>query len=61
MLTNPVDVINVLSVVQPAKVSQWIEVDDEIPVALYWREAFDCTTSQMTVCINNSPTRKKFY
>ncbi|KAJ4146833.1 hypothetical protein LMH87_001392 [Akanthomyces muscarius] len=44
--SNHMDIINVLSIVHHAKVSQWIEADDEeIPDGLYWRQAFDCGTS----------------
>lgn len=53
-----VDVINVVSVVQPAKVNQWIESDDEeIQDAMYWRQAFDCQTSQLSVCLQTSSLR----
>lgn len=53
-----VDIINVVSVVQPAKVNQWIESDDEeIQDAMYWRQAFDCQTSQLSVCPQISPLR----
>lgn len=46
----PVDVINVVSVTQPAIVNQWIESDDEeIQDALYWRQAYDCRNSQLSV------------
>jgi hypothetical protein len=45
-----VDVINVSSVTMPAIVNQWIETnDDEIQDALYWRQAFDCRNSQLSV------------
>lgn len=50
ILTSSVDVINVVSVVQPAKVNQWIESEeDEVQDALYWRQAFDCHTQQLSV------------
>jgi hypothetical protein len=45
-----VDVINVVSVTMPAIVNQWIESDDdEIQDALYWRQALDYRTSQLSV------------
>ncbi|WDK14429.1 BAH domain-containing protein [Colletotrichum graminicola] len=44
-----VDIINVVSVTLPANVKQWIEEnDDEIQEALYWRQAFDCRTQQLS-------------
>ncbi|KAJ6779554.1 hypothetical protein PWT90_05178 [Aphanocladium album] len=47
--SNHMDIINVVSVVQPANVNQWIEADDEeIQDALYWRQAFECQTSQLS-------------
>ncbi|KAJ4146864.1 hypothetical protein LMH87_001423 [Akanthomyces muscarius] len=47
IVSNHLDIINVLSIVHRAKVSQWIEADDEeILDGLYWRQAFDCGTSQ---------------
>ncbi len=58
-LTHAVDIINVLSIVHRAKVSQWIEADDEeIPDGLYWRQAFDCGTSQLSVCTSNNPRER---
>lgn len=34
----------------PAVVNQWIETDDDdIQSALYWRQAFDCRTSELSV------------
>lgn len=58
-LTHTVDIINVLSIVHRAKVSQWIEADDDkILDALYWRQAFDYRTSQLSVCTSNKCTRK---
>ncbi|EEU48417.1 uncharacterized protein NECHADRAFT_74541 [Fusarium vanettenii 77-13-4] len=47
--SNHMDVINVVSVTQPATVNQWIESDDEeIQDALYWRQAYDCRNSQLS-------------
>jgi hypothetical protein len=52
-----VDVINVVSVTQPANVNHWIETDDdEVQDALYWRQAFDCRNSQLSVRTTR-PTR----
>ncbi len=62
-LTHIVDVINVLSIVGHAKVKQWIEADDdEILDALYWRQAFDYYTSQLSVCTRRqSKTQAKLF
>lgn len=44
------DVINVVSVTQEAKVRQWFEEnDEEIQDALYWRQAFDIRSMQLSV------------
>lgn len=44
------DIINVVSVTSPANVNQWIEEnDDEIQDALYWRQAFDYRTLELSV------------
>jgi hypothetical protein len=46
-----VDIINVVSVTGPVTVNQWIESDDEeITDELYWRQAYDCRTSELSVC-----------
>lgn len=48
-----VDVINVVSIAMHAVVNQWVESDDEqVHDALYWRQAFDCRTSQLSVCFS---------
>lgn len=47
--SNHMDIINVVSVVQHAKVNQWIESDEEeIQDAMYWRQAFECQTLQVS-------------
>ncbi|GAO15947.1 hypothetical protein UVI_02039680 [Ustilaginoidea virens] len=47
--SNHMDVINVVSVAMKATVHQWIESDDEeVQDALYWRQAFNCRTSQIS-------------
>ncbi|TQV95851.1 Bromo adjacent region [Cordyceps javanica] len=47
--SNHMDIINVVSVVQHARVNQWIESDEEeIQDALYWRQALECQTSQLS-------------
>ncbi|RDA93146.1 hypothetical protein CP533_4095, partial [Ophiocordyceps camponoti-saundersi (nom. inval.)] len=47
--SNHMDVINVVSVATHAPVNQWVESDDEeVQDALYWRQAFDCRTSQLS-------------
>lgn len=44
------DVINVVSVAMKATVHQWIESDDEeVQAALYWRQAYNCRTAQLSV------------
>lgn len=50
MLIYVVDVINVVSVTGPAKVSQWREADDEeIEPGLYWRQTLNIHKSQISV------------
>jgi hypothetical protein len=45
-----VDIINVNSVVGVAQVRQWIEsTDDEVHDALYWRQAFNLATLELSV------------
>ncbi|KAL3584887.1 hypothetical protein FPOAC2_14668 [Fusarium poae] len=49
--SNHMDIINVVSVTGPVTVNQWIEFDDEeITDELYWRQAYDCRTSELSVC-----------
>ena len=44
------DIINVVSVTSHATVNQWNEEnDDEIQDALYWRQAFDIRTLELSV------------
>lgn len=46
-----VDIINVVSVTSQAQVKQWYEEnDEEIQNALYWRQAFDVRTYELSVC-----------
>jgi hypothetical protein len=51
-LTIPtVDVINVVSVTASAIVNQWDEQDeDSVQPALYWRQAIDVRTMELSVC-----------
>lgn len=45
------DIINVVSVTSQAQVKQWYEEnDEEIQNALYWRQAFDVRTYELSVC-----------
>jgi hypothetical protein len=45
-----VDVINVVSIVAVAQVHQWIESnDDEAHGGLYWRQAFNLKTLELSV------------
>ncbi|KAK0630063.1 hypothetical protein B0T17DRAFT_209059 [Bombardia bombarda] len=58
--SNHMDIINVVSVTSPATVKQWFEEnDEEIQNALYWRQAFDVRTYELStvelVCSCNSP------
>lgn len=54
----PVDIINVVSVTQQATVNQWFEEnDDDIQSALYWRQALDVRTLELSVCTANLPDR----
>ncbi|KAK2005689.1 hypothetical protein LZ32DRAFT_611878 [Colletotrichum eremochloae] len=47
--SNHMDIINVASVTSRADVQQWEEADDEdVQEALYWRQALDCRTSQLS-------------
>ncbi|KAK9438302.1 BAH domain-containing protein [Metarhizium brunneum] len=47
--SNHMDVINVISIVTEAQVHQWIESnDDEVRDALYWRQAFNIATLQLS-------------
>lgn len=53
IITNAkaVDIINVVSVVMGVNVKQWIESnDDDIQESLYWRQAFNCRTAELSVC-----------
>jgi len=53
-----VDIINVVSVTSQATVKQWYEEnDEEIQNALYWRQAFDVRTYELSV----RPRRKNPY
>ncbi|KAK3335401.1 hypothetical protein B0T19DRAFT_7043 [Cercophora scortea] len=58
--SNHMDIINVVSVTSPAVVKQWYEEnDEEIQNALYWRQAFDVRTYELStvelVCSCNTP------
>jgi hypothetical protein len=47
---NLVDIINVVSVAMPATVNHWLESEDEGEQgALYWRQAFNWLTSELSV------------
>lgn len=50
-----VDIINVVSVTQQATVNQVTdENDDQIQSALYWRQAFDVRTLELSVSTSRS-------
>ncbi|KAJ6437053.1 peptidyl-prolyl cis-trans isomerase-like 4 [Purpureocillium lavendulum] len=58
--SNHMDIINVVSVAMPATVNQWLESEDEGEQgALYWRQAFNCLTSELSavdlICRCRSP------
>ncbi|PWI64528.1 hypothetical protein PCL_09577 [Purpureocillium lilacinum] len=58
--SNHMDIINVVSVAMPATVNQWLESeDDREQRALYWRQAFNCLTSELSpvdlICKCRSP------
>ncbi|KAH8882120.1 hypothetical protein GQ53DRAFT_666360 [Thozetella sp. PMI_491] len=58
--SNHMDIINVVSVTSGAQVKQWYEEnDEEIQHALYWRQAFDVRTYELSsvepVCSCNTP------
>jgi hypothetical protein len=47
-----VDIINVVSVTQKATVNQFVDGnDDQVQDALYWRQAFDVQTQELSVSI----------
>ncbi|KAG5955483.1 hypothetical protein E4U58_007061 [Claviceps cyperi] len=49
LASNHMDVINVVSVAMKATVHHWTESDDdEVQDALYWRQAFNCQTFQVS-------------
>ena len=46
------DVINVVSVTAQATVNQWDETnEDEVQPALYWRQAFDVRSMELSVSL----------
>ncbi|KAL2260131.1 hypothetical protein VTK26DRAFT_5958 [Humicola hyalothermophila] len=58
--SNHMDIINVVSVTSQAQVKQWFEEnEEEIQNALYWRQAFDVRTYELSsvelVCSCNTP------
>lgn len=56
------DIINVVSVVMGVNVKQWIESnDDDIQESLYWRQAFNCRTSELSVCNGYSSRRRPLF
>ncbi|KAF4994805.1 hypothetical protein FGRMN_5539 [Fusarium graminum] len=42
VMSNHMDIINVMSVTTPAKVRRWIEADDDGDGTFYYRQAFNC-------------------
>lgn len=58
MLTDTVDVINVLSVLEEATVHQWDETnEDEVQEDFYWRQAFDAPSGELSVSHFHGPWR----
>ncbi|KAH6872034.1 hypothetical protein B0T10DRAFT_499817 [Thelonectria olida] len=58
--SNHMDIINVVSVIEPAAVSHWSESDEEdLMNKLYWRQTYNCLNSQLSpaklVCECMSP------
>lgn len=50
LICGIVDVINVVSVTASATVNQWDETnEDEVQPALYWRQAFDVRSMELSV------------
>lgn len=48
------DVINVVSVTAPATVQQWDETnEDDVQPALYWRQAFDVISNELSVSLRS--------
>lgn len=46
-----VDIINVVSVTEPAIVKHWFEEnDEETQDSLYWRQAYDIRSQELSVC-----------
>ena len=46
-----VDIINVVSVNEPATVKHWFEEnDEETQDSLYWRQAYDIRSHELSVC-----------
>lgn len=61
IFSNHLDVIDVLSVLGPADVSQWSgSLDEEIKHTLFWRQAYDWRRSRLSpthrICICQTPT-----
>ncbi|PON20235.1 hypothetical protein TGAM01_v210877 [Trichoderma gamsii] len=59
--SNHMDIIHVVSVEMGVNVKQWIESnDDDIQESLYWRQAFNCGTSELSsvglVCKCRTPS-----
>ncbi|KAH6873609.1 hypothetical protein B0T10DRAFT_234709 [Thelonectria olida] len=47
--SNHMDIINVVSIIEPATVGQWIESDDDETMdELYWRQTFNYLDSQLS-------------
>jgi hypothetical protein len=61
IFSNHLDVIDVLSVLGPADVSQWSgSLDEEIKHTLFWRQTYDWRRSRLSsthrICICETPT-----
>ncbi|KAK3947620.1 hypothetical protein QBC32DRAFT_80592 [Pseudoneurospora amorphoporcata] len=57
--SNHMDIINVVSVTEPAIVKHWFEENDETQDSLYWRQAYDVRSQELStvelVCGCNTP------
>ncbi|KOS22010.1 hypothetical protein ESCO_002328 [Escovopsis weberi] len=54
--SNHMDIINVFSVAMAADVQQWVESDDDdVQDALFWRQALDCRTMELSCALPANP------
>ena len=54
------DIINVVSVTGKVEVNQWFEENhDDVLESLYWRQAFDVRTMELSVSLYLGPSPQK--